>query len=253
MLRKLLMTLGLLGMSLPAAAYVYPTVQELQVMPPYCKKTAVISKHLGDEQAPTGHDAETQAYVDVYGPRFWDLHHYCFGHMHLNRAYLARNRDEKNGQLRTAIQEFDYVLRGAEPSYFLLPEILANRGRALLLLKEEVAAIAEFRKAIALKPTYAQPYFLLSDYYEDNNKKEMAIQILEEGLTNKPDSKPLLNRYKRLGGKRVFKVAVPEEKTSPSIESEALEKKETPVRPVEKLEPSKPEADKPNPYCRFCP
>jgi len=262
MLRKIVIVIGFFGISLPAAAYVYPTAQELQVMPPYCKKTAVISKHLGNEQAPTGHDAETQGYVEKYGQNFWSFHHYCFGHMHLNRAYLARGRDEKEGQLRTAIKEFDYVLRAVEPDYFMLPEIYSNKGRVLLLLKEEPAAVVEFRKAIALNPAYVQPYYLLSDYYEDKNKKEMAIKILEEGLTNKPDAKSLLNRYKRLGGKREFKIAAPpEEKTSPPNEKEVIEMKETPVKPDEKAEPlqnkapepSKPEVGKPNPYCRFCP
>ncbi len=271
MLRNFLLPIGILAglfsVSLPANAYEYPTptALELQILPPYCRDTPVISKQLGHEQARYGkHDAETQGYVEMYGDHFWNFHHYCFGYLHWNRAYMAKNSNQKNDLLNMAIKEFDVVLDGIEPidpRYFLLPEMHTNKGRVYLLLKEEAAAIAEFKKAISLKADYAPAYIFLSDYYEDKNKKELALQTLEEGLTNKPDAKSLLRRYKRLGGRKVFVVTAPEETKSELKEKDTAETKETPIQVDDKpetqqntaSEPSKSGANKDNPYCRFCP
>lgn len=248
-----------------ASGYIIPTEKELRLLPPYCVKTAVISKHYGREQAPTGHDDETKQFISIYGKNFWNMHHYCFGLMHLNRAYGAKNRDEKGSNLGQAIKEFDYVLNGSDPEFVLLPEIHTNKGTVLMMQKMHGAAVGEFSKAIALKPDYPQPYGQLSDYYEENKKKDMALQILEQGLAHNPEARQLLKRYKRLGGKKVFAVqpAPDESKSTPREEvNPGAVAAEVPTNPAPSV-PSLPQTTstppgpqqegKPNPYCRFCP
>lgn len=257
----------LLSMTSQGAGYIIPTEQELRLLPPYCIKTAVISKHYGREQAPTGHDDETKQFISIYGNNFWSMHHYCFGLMHLNRAYGAKNRDEKGSNLGQAIKEFDYVLNGADKDFVLLPEIYTNKGTVLMLQKQHGASVGELSKAIALKPDYPQPYAQLSDYYEDNKKTGAALQILEQGLTHNPDAKQLLRRYKRLGGKKVFAVQVVPVPSLPTPKEEMELKKDSapPVIPAKtdsavsspqqsiSVPDSSQQTNKSNPYCRFCP
>lgn len=61
-------------------------------------------------------------------------------------------------------------------------------GRAWLLIDRNPAAESEFRKAIELKPDYADPYFYLGEvlYYEQ--KPADAKEWIDKGLVLRPDS-----------------------------------------------------------------
>jgi len=239
-----------------------PSEQEMKTLPAYCPYTQIISKHYGNQQSPTKFDSVTQPYVEMYGADFWHMHHYCFGLVNINRAFAARNNADKMGWLTRSIGEFDYVLSRVGPG--VLPEVHTNKGYALILLKRDGAGIAEFKKAIAINPSYPLAYAHLSDYYEDRKKNDLALKTLEEGLTHNPDAKSLLNRYKRLGGKKTFeipKAVEPEQEEKAEAEVTATPAsteersdataEQTPTK--ESPEPVTAPSDTPNPYCRFCP
>lgn len=61
-------------------------------------------------------------------------------------------------------------------------------GRAWLLIDRNPAAESEFRKAIELKPDYADPYFYLGEVLYYDEKPTEAKESIEKGLALRPDS-----------------------------------------------------------------
>lgn len=255
------LSMALAGLTLCSASYAddrIPSVLELKTLPPYCPYTQIISKAYGNQQSPSKYDPVVQPYIDQYGYAFWGIHHYCFALVNVNRAYAARDASERRGWLRRSLGEFDYIFGIKEANASLLSTVHTSKGNALLLLKDDAAAIVEWKKAISLKPDYARPYFYLSDYYEEQKKKDLALQALEEGLTHNPASKSLLNRYKRLGGEKTFEIPKTDEASSEKkdeAETQMPQTQSTEAVASPPSEESVPRENQPpgNPYCRFCP
>lgn len=174
-----------------------PTPAELALLPPYCKDAQIIRK-VNEGRAVQRDEPIAQHWFGVLGESFWDIHHYCFALTNMNRAERTGNAQEKQTLLRTALPEFDYVLQRAPADMILLPEIHLNKGKVLLRMGQDGAGVAEFEKAIELKPDYWPPYAHLSDYYKDEKNPAKARQILEQGLKANPGSEPLLRREKAL-------------------------------------------------------
>ena len=175
-----------------------PTPAELLVLPPYCKDSQIIRK-VNEGRGVERDEPIAQHWFSILGENFWDIHHYCFALTNMNRADRTANEQEKRSLWRTAIPEFDYVLQRAEPNLILLPEIHLNKGKVLLHLDQDGAGVAEFEKAIEIKPDYWPPYAHLSDYYKEKKNPAKAREVLEQGLKANPDSEPLLRRKKALG------------------------------------------------------
>jgi len=84
--------------------------REIALLPPYCIYTQVFRDNVPGANDP----AEIKRWTLVMGRRFEAMHHYCWGLMKTNRAYvLARDERVRNFYLRDSIGEFDYVIRGA--------------------------------------------------------------------------------------------------------------------------------------------
>lgn len=238
-----------------------PTLAELRLLPPYCPNTQIISKHYGRQQAPANYDAQTKPYVDLYGADFWHLHHYCFGLVYVVRNYREFDRRNRDRILRESIGEFSYVLKGISPGSILRPELHVKRGQSLVLMGRSGEAVADFRKAITLKPDYSPAYASLSDYYKETGKKTLALTTLEEGLTQSPGDPSLLRRYANLGGKKTFDlppvaepaaIPVPPQEQPAKLAEPATES-DKPSPSTEQTQPIQPLGNSTNPYCRFCP
>lgn len=225
-----------------------PSMAEIRQLPPYCPHTQIISKVYGRQQAASKYDAQTKPFVDIYGSDFWHLHHYCFGLVNVIRSYATPESREFN--LSKSIFQFDYVLKAISPNSMLRPELHLKRAQSLVLMKRGGEAVADFKKAIALKADYAPAYAYLSDYYKSSGEKNLALTTLEEGLTKVPSDRSLLKRYAELGGKKTFApLPEPEQSSSPEAGGEpgasASTAESAPAEPAI--------GNETNPYCRFCP
>ena len=233
-----------------------PTVAELRLLPPYCKDTQIISSFYGRQQSPASYDATTATWVNAYGDGFWHVHHYCFAMTYVLRSHRMSNQRERMGLLTQSLGEFEYVLKSANQSFPLRPEIHTKKAQALVMLGRGSEATSEFQKAITSKADYPGPYGFLSDYYVEAGDKAQAIKVLEDGLTAAPTSEFLLRRYRNLGGKKTFEVPVemkvPEPPSTLAPEKSDDDSKSVRQPEVMKVEPT-PEVRGGNPYCRFCP
>ena len=283
---RLLICIFLASLQTPALAGVLDplTREELAMMPPYC--TALIGKHIG---LPQPQDSPLRNTIpDGCG----SLHHYCFGLQSLIRVDRSRGVEQKYW-LSQAIGHFKERSSGWEGSTCpLRPEAYTNLGKALLRQNKALAgqAVANFNKALDLRPDYVPAYLALSDAYLSLGKKGEALNAAAQGLKYLPDSKGLLRRFKELGGKTpptpvaaaqpaAPKVTAGQQATpgqtsepgaAPQQSSGAGANSEHPA-PIKDTSPGKSDAEHPatqqapgeagetkigtptNPYCRFCP
>lgn len=234
-----------------------PSAKELTLLPPYCAHTQIISKHYGRQQSATQYDATTKPFVDLYGWDFWHLHHYCFGLTAAFRAYRQTSPSGRKGELIRSVGEYDYVIRAVSPSSVILPEVHMQRGISLIKLQRGAEAVLELKRAIQLNPHYVRAYIELSDYYLDTKRKNLALQVLEDGLSVLPDTKSLQKRYAELGGTKTFAQAeVPPQEPATTPEAISAPEAAQPVQEQQQAEPPRIEekiGTPTNPYCRFCP
>jgi tetratricopeptide (TPR) repeat protein len=184
------------------AQYNYNSPRELALLPPYCKYTQSFQNRVEG-----GNDPEKikQWYSIMRGSDsralgiFEHIHHYCEGLMDVNYAkFFARSKGEREGRLIASIRQFDYVIRESTPGERLLPEFHTKKGETLVALGRGPLAIAEFQRAIVLKPDYWPPYAALSDYYKETGNIKMARELLEQGLSSSPEATALTRRLAEL-------------------------------------------------------
>ena len=193
------------------------------------------------------------------------MHHYCDCIRFTNRAYSTLgNWDEMRANLGEAIGGCDYVLSHTTPDFYMRPEVHLQKGKALMLYRQENKAIGEFIKAIKGNPELAEAYIELADIQARNRKSGEALKTVSEGLRHAPDSKPLKRRYTELGGKLPYpapivtapaepQVAKPDEAAASAPAAPGASTAATPAAPA--AEPDAPPkiGSPTNPYCRFCP
>lgn len=262
--RLYILVAGLYAGTAFGVAWDPPTDTEIAMLPAYC---ATKFKNLPDY----GH------WVEVLGPSFNDVHHYCGALVYLNRYYTDSNPNDRKFFLQDAIGNLDYMISHAlptQPRNVLLPEVHYTKGRVLILAGRASEAVGEFLQAIQLKPDYADPYAALADSYSRIGHKQDALKILGEGLKQVPASRSLARRYRELGGKNPLPASPPPTATpaegknagvktdanapvqpAVSIPTPASEGAATPVaaQPAPAAEDSPKIGSPTNPYCRFCP
>ena len=144
------------------------------------------------------------------------FHYFCDAHTDLVRAEKNANINQGKAkyQLNRAIGTLkgQVVFRKAEPacSKYLLADTSYSLGRALELYSRlekfssfSAQAIGPLLEAIELTPEDIRPYQVLGDIYVALKKPQQAEEVLYRGLQINPRSKPLLRRYKDVGGKRL--------------------------------------------------
>lgn len=148
--------------------------EDLAMLPPYC--AAKITR------------ATDKALQEYWGKRFgasnWvHMHHYCFGLKAMQLAY----RDYANEHMRmfqagVAIDNFSYMIKFVEPGFFMRPELLMQRGRALTLKREYEDAESDYRLALKINKKYVDAWAALSDLYAQVGKNDEAIKVLTQAI-----------------------------------------------------------------------
>lgn len=197
----MLLTLSSVALAMPPKRI---TVQEKALLPPYCKFTQ--GGYVGHENPQQPTDG-AKRWVNIFGRQgntanLWRMHHYCYALIHMMRGQRTglTLMEFKEAWLGT-IEEIDYTLQFLPDDFVLMPEMLLNRGRALVRLKKAEAALENFRKATELKPDYWPPYLEMAEILTAAKDKSGAIEVLQKGLQNAPDAKALRLRLTQLGGK----------------------------------------------------
>lgn len=180
--------------------------REVAMLPRFCPHTQLFR-----ERIPGGNDPEEiRRWHAAMGDIFLAMHHYCWGLMYLHRAkVLARDAQARSFNYGSAVGEFDYVIRQARRDFVLLPEILTRRGEALLGLGRTALALAEFERAIELKPDYWPPYAYISDHHKSKGDTTRAREILQAGLAHSPQAKGLQRRLNELADQAAKSTAKP--------------------------------------------
>jgi tetratricopeptide (TPR) repeat protein len=183
------------------------TVGEMALLPEYCPDT--MGFNYGDASYNTSPRAPY--WVGVMGPSFWAVHHHCWALIRVQRALAPGVKPEiREGLLRGAIADYQYVVAKSKPGFVLLPEVYLRIGEAFLLLGAPAAAQEAFAKSREEKPAYWPPYVRWADALAKLGVKDQARAHLEEGLRIMPDEPALIEAYRKLGGNpKAFVRALP--------------------------------------------
>ncbi len=185
---------GLSALTLQAANPGGYTDGELELAAPYCPDIAGKYGNMSDHPSP-----RAGYWVGLMGPGFWHMHHYCWAMVNLRRAALlpANKRDFAYG---TVLGDLAYVLENTSPDFIMLPEIFTQIGEVELLRNAVTAASVAFERARRLKPSYVPAYTSWIEALIKNKQRDKAMALVREGLSQAPQSKTLLDQYRRLGG-----------------------------------------------------
>lgn len=260
------------------SAYTYalepwtPSDAEMASLPVFCK-----AKMKSGPNSP-----EYKMWAQNLGSDFSHTHHYCAGLNFLNRSYRAISSQDKLFNLQNAVNNFDYMVTHAAPTYSLMPDIYLNRGMTYFSMNQDAKAVNDLNKALEINPKTTRAYIVLADYYIRTKRQKEALQILTEGLRHNPEARGLQQRYDKLGGKKPYPEPYAATETAPEAKadnnkpieatspipgtpapaqqaSEKVDSKKVSGSPAESganktTAPPPPAIGSPtNPYCRFCP
>lgn len=249
---ELILTLAWIVLAQPVAAEWAPSKTELSALPPYCAARF-------DEKS----DA-FNSWKETMGTDFVHIHHYCAGLNFVNRSYSMSSTKRRLETLKAAVRNFDYILTHTQPSFYLRPEALMNRGIAMSMMQNQGEAIGSLRKAIEMNPRLPRAYMTLADLYDKIKNRGKALETISEGLRHNPDTRSLQRRYTELGGKLPYPEPIrsAQEADTQAAKPADVAPSAVTAAPAEsdKSEPAtapasaeQPKIGSPNnPYCRFC-
>lgn len=187
------------GLASHAVAYddKWPSEDEAGILPEYCRPLPFIGGRPGT------YDTSNPVWLKWYpllGEGYKHTHHYCSGLNFIQRSYKVRG-DTKliRNYLTRAVNEFEYVLSHSPRDFILAPEILTQRARTHVRLKDRRKALKDFQTAIKLNPEYMQAYAGLIDLLLEIRKKNEAREVYEAGVKIKPES-PALKQFEKQFG-----------------------------------------------------
>ena len=128
-------------------------------------------------------------------------HHYCYGLLWSNRAYLSfgvGDHSQDSYYFTNAIGDFEYVLGQSQPSCSLRPDIYTKIGEIQSQLGKQKEAEASYAKALEIKRGYPMALVGLSDLFEARGETAKSIAVLREGLKINPQSTALKKKLQRL-------------------------------------------------------
>lgn len=241
----------------PAMAQWNPsgTQAERALLPQFC-----LVKLKDDNRSP-----EAQAFIRQFGFDNWlHMHHYCYALNFVSRAQKAGNTRDRNSQLQLAVADYNYVLRGTKPDFWMRPQLYLELGRLHVRLNRQVEATEAFKAAIHSNPSYQAAYIALIDQLRRNGDRGQAREIAELGLRHLPDAERLQSLYLELGGKRPFPEPISKTPVSAPPSEAPSERAPETIAPQERTTESDasspPNADaqtesaaESGQNCRFCP
>ena len=197
---KLLVAAGLLALA-PTLVLAYGNLSRAQLatLPEYCAN----SRLAGDYDANSDISRYWAARI---GTAHNSIHHYCQGQFLLRTAKALPFRSrEQQGRLKTAIDEFDYVLERSNLAFRrgtpLWPEMLLRRGEAAVLLEDWALAAASYDEARIVKPDYWPAYLDWARQLDSLKLRQQARELIQQGLRIDPNVAPMREAFIRYGGK----------------------------------------------------
>lgn len=126
-------------------------------------------------------------------------HHYCAGLFTYNLALKIADKGARNYKLSGALNELVYPYNHHfNPNHPLSSHLLYDIARVHEDMEDYKTAIEFYRKSIELNQKSWLTYASLSDLLVKLNMTKDAIDLLQNGLQHKPESKPLLKRLAKL-------------------------------------------------------
>ena len=125
---------------------------EFLTLPRVCLAQQFINEELASPAVPESERAEL---ARTLGHSFIHYHHYCWALLYTARA--ERPGGDKYNYNR-AVDNLDYVLRRADPSFVLLPDVYVRKGNVLERMGAGAAAVEEYRNALRANPRYTPAY-----------------------------------------------------------------------------------------------
>lgn len=220
---KRILLAGLLACPLLAGAAekFAPTAAELSMLPSFCTDRL--------QKSASGINVASAAHLGQ--GNYLHIHHYCFAVNFVNRARRAHDKKDRLYDLGLAKNNYNYVIKAAEPGFWMRPQIYVELGKVHLQLKETGEALRLFNDAITFNPAYEPAYHALIDVHRQSGRGKEALEVATAGLGHVPGSQSLKKEYLGLGGKEPF--------------PEPVKKVESPPFNVSPAEPEPQDAEKP--------
>lgn len=157
---------------------------ELRTLPRLCLAQRFVNDDL---ESPAVPEPERQRVLEKLGPSFIHYHHYCWALLYMRRAARASDKFF----YEQAVDNLNYVIVRAEPTFRPLPGMYFKRGNVLKRLGKRKAAEEEYRNAVRLNPGHTAACAALVQSYLDQGDFEAARAALAQGLKYAPRSKTL--------------------------------------------------------------
>lgn len=182
----------IVSLSLSAFAGEYPeTEADFLRLPKYCKA------RFSDSQSPL-----YQKWDKILGANFIHVHHFCAA-LHSERAshlivgVSPIDNQRKQSYITSAIRNIDYMEKHATPSFILFPDIYLLKAEIFGSSGNSKLATEYYRKAINANKKYSKGYVKYADYLYKIGSKQIAVEILNEGLKNASNKKIVNKRLKK--------------------------------------------------------
>lgn len=171
------------------------TPEEDARLPKYCET----SGDRGATQVPPLPRAKP--WFDLMGPGYKMLHHYCWAMVEMWRADSFKiTPAQRTHWMGSAVDNMTFVVVNSPPDFVLHPEIFTRRAGVLARLGKHSAAIADYERAVELKPNYWPAYIGLAQLMRSIGQMAAARTWVERGLANAPDAQALLRLRDELNG-----------------------------------------------------
>ena len=114
------------------------------------------------------------------GPDYQHYHHLAAGFVKHMRAMTFIDDPQKRFLLRSAVREFDYMLRHTSADHFLHYFFHYKKGESLHALGDLSGAADEFIRSINLRKDYVNSYIMLHQVYLQLGMDDRAEQVLKQ-------------------------------------------------------------------------
>lgn len=183
-----------LSLSGLARASIEPSVNEVNLLPEYCRHSQVFAEKFGNKD-------QQKLWAAKIGSTFWWIHHYCWGLVHIQRSSKVRVTPEvRRYNLGRAVTEIDWVLERSPSDFVLAPELWTRRGETLVKLKDYAAAEQSFQRALDQRKDYWPAYAGMAQAHIDRGDKTSARTVLETALSSVSEKRVLQRMLSELGG-----------------------------------------------------
>jgi len=170
-----------------------PTANELALLPEYCKYKNQISP--GYQK-----DATWKRCQSIFGADNWKhMHHYCGGLLKINRGNsVIRGTGKASAYYHYAIEDLEYMERGATASFRLWPELFVKMGDAYKGQNDLTNAEFYYHKAYIKYPKYKITYMKLVYLYINQDRAKEAKEVNDNAIRQFGEKKAFLRNAEKI-------------------------------------------------------